>query len=95
MAMHSAVLLVTENEKLRTKNQRQKRKRAQKRSYLAKGGILTGITAQTLIQNRESSHTEAVEGREGKVWQYAPPKCSLCQSLLHNARTCARRQEPI
>jgi len=38
---------------------------------------------------------EAVEGKEGKVQQRAPPKCSLCQSLLYNAYTYARRQEPI
>jgi len=26
---------------------------------------------------------EAVKGREGEVRQRAPPKCSLCQSLLY------------
>jgi hypothetical protein len=37
MAMHSAVLLATENSQLRMENQRQKRKKAQKRLYIAKG----------------------------------------------------------
>jgi hypothetical protein len=42
MAMSSAVLLASENEKLRMENQRQKRKRAQKRTYIARGGVLSG-----------------------------------------------------
>ena len=60
LAMHGALLLTIENEKLRTENQRQKRKRAQKRSYLAKGGILTGAKAQYLIKTQQESRTEAV-----------------------------------
>ena len=65
--MHSTVLFTTKNEKLYTKNQRQKRKKIQRRSYLAKEGIFTGTIAQTLIQNRESSYMEAVKGKKGKV----------------------------
>ena len=42
MAMSSAMLLANENEKLRMENQRQKRKRAKKRTYIAKGGVLSG-----------------------------------------------------
>jgi len=42
MAILSAVLLASENEKLRIENQRQKRKRAKKRIYIAKGGVLLG-----------------------------------------------------
>ena len=37
MAILSAVLLVSENEKLRIENQRQKRKRAKRRTYIARG----------------------------------------------------------
>ena len=40
MAILSAVLLASENEKLHIENQRQKRKRAKKRTYIAKGGVL-------------------------------------------------------
>jgi hypothetical protein len=42
MAMSSAVLLASGNEKLRMENQRQKRKRAKKRTYIARGGVLSG-----------------------------------------------------
>jgi hypothetical protein len=41
MAMHSAVLLTNENKQLWAANERQKRKRAQRRSYIAIGGVLT------------------------------------------------------
>ena len=41
MAMHSAVLLAEENKQLRTKNERQKKKKAKRRSYIAIGGVLT------------------------------------------------------
>jgi hypothetical protein len=84
-----------ENEKLRTKNQRQKRKRVQKRSYLARGGILTVAKAQSLIETERESRTEAVASVLGERRQRAPPKCSICQSLEHNARTCPERQRTI
>jgi hypothetical protein len=38
--MHSAVILVEENRQLRAENQRQKAKRAKKRTYIATGGVL-------------------------------------------------------
>jgi hypothetical protein len=62
MAIHSAVLLTSQNKKLIAKNHRQKRKRAKRRSYIAKEGVLTGAKAQVLINNKQSSHTEAVQG---------------------------------
>jgi len=42
MAMLSAVLLASENEKLRMENQRQKKKRVKKRTYITRGGVLLG-----------------------------------------------------
>ena len=41
MAMQSAVLLTEENKQLRAENERQKRKRAKRKSYIARGGVLT------------------------------------------------------
>jgi hypothetical protein len=49
MAMLSAVPLASENEKLRAENQRQKRKRAKRRTYIAKGGVLTGVEGLSYI----------------------------------------------
>lgn len=95
LAMHSAVLLASQNEKLYVENQRQKRKRGQKRSYLRRGGVLSGAEGHSLIENRENSCTEVVEDVLSGVRQRAPPKCSLCSSLEHNARTCPERQSTI
>ena len=39
--MHSATILAEENTKLRHANHRQKRKRQQRRQYIATGGALT------------------------------------------------------
>ena len=41
MAIYSVVLLTDENKKLRAANERQKKKRAVQRSYIATGGVLT------------------------------------------------------
>lgn len=95
IAMHNAVLLANQNKKLFTENQRQKQKQAQRRRYIAREGVLTGIKAQNLIEIGESSRTAAVEEAASRVRQRAPPKCSLCSSLAHNARTCPERQSKI
>jgi hypothetical protein len=90
--MHSAVILVNENEQLRSENQHQTKKKAKTRSYIAKKGILTGAEAQSLIEKEAISRTEAEARDRGEVRQRAPPKYSVCQSLEHNARTCPERQ---
>ena len=89
--MHNAVLLASQNERLYAENQRQKRKRTQKRSYIANGGTLRGAEARGLIQSGESSQNNSVADVQPTVRQRAPPKCSLCGSLQHNARTCLER----
>ena len=60
--MNSAVLLVEENRQLRVENERQKKKRAKKRSYIATGGVLTiqeGLdlsnVANTRLESRVAS----------------------------------------
>jgi hypothetical protein len=40
MAINSAVLLAEENRQLRAENERQKKKRAKRRAYIATGGVL-------------------------------------------------------
>ena len=47
--MHSAVLLATENEELRTANTKQKAKRNQIRFHIAKEGVLTAQEGLNLI----------------------------------------------
>ena len=59
MAMSSAVLLVSENEKLHIENQHQKRKRAKRRTYIARGGVLSGAEGASRAQAAQEG---AVEG---------------------------------
>ena len=91
LAMQSAVLLANENTKLHAENAHQKRKRAQKRSYIAKGGVFTGAEAQSLLENEQNSDVEVVESEVRETRKRALPKCSLCGSLEHKAPKCPRR----
>jgi hypothetical protein len=59
MAILSAILLASENEKLYIENQRQKRKRAQRRTYIAKGGVLSGAEG---LSRAQAAQKTAVEG---------------------------------
>ena len=92
MAMSSAVLLVSENEKLRVENQRQKRKRAKRRTYIARGGILSGAEGASRAQAAQKGAAEGAAETAAERPQRAPRKCSMCKSLEHTARTCPRRQ---
>lgn len=95
LAMHNAVLLTDEYKKVLAENQRQKRKRVQKRTFIAKGGVLSDTEAQDLIEKGNNSRTEVAENAQSRVQQRAPRKCSLCSSLVHTARTCPERQATI
>ena len=91
MAMHSAALLADENETLRAANHRQKRKRAKKRSFIAAGGALTvaeGIQLAEKAENEEKRPEPVVEQDGQQPQRRAPSRCSKCNSLEHNARTC-------
>jgi hypothetical protein len=99
LAMQSAVILAEENRQLRHEAERQKKKKAQKRTFIAKGGVLTVQEGRDLSQNTQNTTTVAEsEGvlqdvcQEVTVRIRAPPKCSVCKSLEHNARTCPIRQ---
>ncbi len=92
IAMHKVVLLADQAEKLLAENHRQKRKRAQRRTYIARGGVLTGTEAVSLIEDEENRLTEAIEARSNRGRQRAPPRCSLCGSLEHKAPACPRNQ---
>ena len=89
MAMHSAVLLADENKKLRAANERQTKKRAVRRSYIAKGGALTvqeGLNRSVIVNTEPADQfTGGVEEQRIR----APRTCSMCKSLEHTARTCS------
>ena len=92
LAMNSAVLLAEEVRQLRSENERQKRKRAKKRTFIAKGGVLTIQEGRDLSQNTTGVPESGVAHQEESRQARAPRKCSMCKSLEHTARTCPLRQ---
>jgi DDE superfamily endonuclease len=92
LAMNSTVLLAEENRQLRRENERQKRKRAQKKTYIARGGVLTVQEGRDLCQNATIVPESGIAYQEATVQTRAPRMCSLCRSLLHTARTCPTKQ---
>ena len=92
MAILSAVLLIAENEKLCMENQRQKRKRAKRRTYIARGGVLLGAEGASRTQARQIGATEGAAEAPAEQPQRAVRHCSMCYSIEHTARTCPTRQ---
>jgi predicted ribosome quality control (RQC) complex YloA/Tae2 family protein len=92
LAMQSAVILAEENRQLRQEVERQKKKKAKKRTFIATGGVLTIQEGRNLSQNATIIPESGSVYQEVTVRTRAPPKCSVCKSLEHNARTCPIRQ---
>ena len=92
IAIVSAVLLISENKKLRIENERQKKKRAKKRTYIARGGVLSGAEGASRAQAAQEGAVERAAEAAVKRPQRAVRKCSMCKSTEHTARTCPRRQ---
>src|SRR5450432_1350821 len=92
MAMNSAVLLAEENRQLRIENQRQKKKREKRRSYIATGGVLTVQEGLDLSQTANEGLQGWVATEEAIVRTRAPRTCSMCKSLSHTARTCPTKE---
>jgi hypothetical protein len=90
--MNSTVLLAEENRQLQAENERQKKKRVKKRSYIATGGVLTVQEGLDLSQIANEGLQSRVATLETTVKTRAPRMCSMCKSLLHTARTCPTKQ---
>jgi hypothetical protein len=83
MAMNSAILLIEENRQLRVENQRQKKKRAKRRSYIATGRVLTVQEGLELSQSNVEPISEVVSRvatKEPTVRIRAPRTCSIYRS---------------
>jgi len=89
LAMHGAALLANENNQLRTENQRQKKKRERRRSYIARGGILTAAEGLQLAEERVQDN-ERSRARSDTATQRL---CSNCRLRGHNKRTCPGNQD--
>ena len=90
MVMQNAALLLEENKQLRAANDRQKAKRARKRLFISQLTTLTAAEGIQLVQQSNIQDTAPAVESNG-IRQRAPPRCSLCNSLQHNARTCLKR----
>ena len=94
LAMHNATILAAENRQLWVANKKVQKKRAKKIEFVGRGGTLT---AQEVQEGRNQSviHKEArvqvVEPPTPSALTRAPRTCSVCRSLEHTARTCAKR----
>ena len=95
MAMQSATILAAENKKLCAANERVKKKRQKKKSYIGKGEVLNAGEVQ------EAQRGVVIEGEVGNLVveqagqpgpSRAPRTCSICRSLAHTAHTCPERQ---
>jgi hypothetical protein len=90
--------LLVENEALRAENQRQKRKRAQRRQTVARGGTLSVQSGQDILVDNEVQEQLEVEVRVARIVKPAEqqegrreralPRCSKCGSFQHTARSC-------
>jgi hypothetical protein len=92
IAMQQIALLAHENDRLFTENQRRKQRRKQQRRFVQHGGILTGAEGQDRVQMLENDNNTVSEQNQDGTQQRAPPRCSVCNSLGHNARRCPVRR---
>jgi len=73
-------------------NQRQKKKRVEKRTYIARGGVLLGAEGAFYAQAAQKGVVEGAVEAATERPQRAPRKCSMCYLIGHTVRTCPRRQ---
>ena len=85
------MLLASKNKKLHIENQRQKKKRVEKRTYIARGGVLSGAEGASCAQAAREGVVERAAEAAAERPQRAVCKCSICKSTEHNACTCPRR----
>jgi hypothetical protein len=91
LAMHTNTVLAEENRQLRAENQRQKRKRAIKRSFIRTGGVLTVQEGIELVETAENGPISREINPPTQPQPRAVRMCSLCRSTVHTARTCLER----
>ena len=89
--MHNAAILARENERLFTANERQKQKRAKKRSYVATEQVLTVEEGVRRVDSRDTRANTEIEVNSAEVKRRAPSRCSKCSSYDHTARTCQQQ----
>ena len=97
-AVHDRAILLAENATLRAENQRQKRKRAQRRTTIRTRGSMSIQDGQDKVIQREVQEQIETEVRSYKTSYLAsqpdssrtraPSRCSKCGSFEHTSRSC-------
>jgi hypothetical protein len=88
LAMQSATILAEENVKLRASSQRQRRKRQQRRQYIAQGGVLQAQEGHALVTEAERGVHVSDQPEPTQARIRAPPTCSKCHVQGHNRTQC-------
>ncbi|KAM4062004.1 DDE superfamily endonuclease [Hirsutella rhossiliensis] len=92
MAMHGAALLSEENERLRSENQRQRRKRDMRRSYVAHGGVLAVEKGLRLAEERANG-VEGSGARSGATRKTGAQRLCSHPWVARAARELITRSE--
>jgi hypothetical protein len=91
MAMQSAALLAAENRELRAANKKQKRKQERRHTYIGQKDALTIKEGLNRVQKDNKEERGIVEVSKEQPRKRAAPRCSLCGTIGHTARTCSQR----
>ena len=96
--MHERAILIAKNKELRAINKRQTRQQNQHRITIIDRDTLSINKGQNRVikgqlEEQIQDKVRIVEARAGpsQPKTRAAPRCSLCKSLDHNAKTCTRR----
>ena len=98
MVVHDRAILMAEVTALRAENQHQKQKRARPKGTIQRGGSLSIGQGLEMVASRVLAEQFVMEVGNGQAEnssaqphlsvQHAPRKCSKCNSVGHNVRTC-------
>lgn len=97
--MQGAVLLAADNQRLRTANERQAKKKLLRRRQISTATSLTVAQASQLIQGSQSAQNsstsmvslEAQKSRETPLVAATPQiTCYICRGFDHMARDCTK-----
>ena len=91
MVISSTVLLVSKNKKLHTENRHQKKKKVQRRIYMARGGVLLEAEGASHIQATQTRHEGGVTKAAAKRPQQTVHKYSIYDLIEHTVRTYPKR----
>jgi hypothetical protein len=91
MAMQSAALLAAKNRELRAANEKQKKKREKRRTYIGQEDALTIKEGVNRVQRANEEEKGVIKVSENQPRKRAAPRCSVCGTIGHIARTCSQR----